>query len=99
METKAQGYAQFLQLLYEAVDDLNQVQAPGQTLEKSPTTVLMGFPGKLDSLGFVVLVVALEEKMERTLGRRLSVIDSMFGGEEKTQWTIADLAARLAQQQ
>ncbi len=98
MEVRVEGYAQFLQLLYEAVDELNQGQAPGQTLEKSPTTVLMGSSGKLDSLGFIVLVVALEEKMERALGRHLSVIDSMFGGGEKTQWTIADLAARLAQQ-
>ncbi len=98
MEVRVEGYAQFLQLLYEAVDELNQGQAPGQTLEKSPTTVLMGSSGKLDSLGFIVLVVALEEKMERALGRHLSVIDAMFGGGEKTQWTIADLAARLAQQ-
>jgi hypothetical protein len=98
METKVEGYAQFVQLLYEAVDEINQGQAPGQALEKSPATVLMGSSGKLDSLGFVTLVVALEEKMERALGRHVSVIDSMFGGDEKTQWTIADLAARLAQQ-
>lgn len=89
--------ARLLQLLYEVVDEINRGRAPELTLGKSPNTVLMGSSAKLDSLGFVNLMVAVEDKVQQTFGRRLNLVDLMFSGN-KVEWTLADLAAQLAVQ-
>lgn len=54
--------------IFKAIDEVNQLLPKWQRLEKSSDTVLFGQSGKLDSLGFVNLVVAAEQKIEEEFG-------------------------------
>ncbi len=52
-----------LELIYTAVDEVNEFLLPEAQLSKSPGTIILGDGGALDSLGVVNLLVAIEEKM------------------------------------
>ena len=58
------GREDVLEVIFDAVDNLNRQRAKDQKLPKSTETVLMGENGNLDSLGLVNLIVAVEEKIE-----------------------------------
>ena len=51
-----------------AIDRVNELLPTGESLSKEKDTVLLGQGGKLDSMGFVNLVVAIEEELEKQLG-------------------------------
>jgi acyl carrier protein len=53
-----------LEVIFDAVDNLNRQLAEDQRLAKSTETMLMGENGSLDSLGLVNFIVAVEEKIE-----------------------------------
>ena len=57
-----------LNLIYDAIDEVNQQLPPGQPLEKSPETVLFGKSSRLDSLGLVNLVVGIEQRVGDEFG-------------------------------
>ena len=59
MEDKIQG------IVSCAIDRLNELLPTGQSLPKERTTILLGRSGCLDSMGFVNLLVALEEELEK----------------------------------
>jgi acyl carrier protein len=83
------------QLIYRAIEEVNQTMPLEQALERSADTVLIGESGKLDSLGFVNLVATLEDKIESLCGRQISLIDIMTGDRDP-QWTVGALANCLA---
>ena len=64
-----------------AIDALNEQLSTDQRLEKTPETVLLGRNGKLDSLGFINLIVLLEEKCFEQCGVALSLseVDASAG--------------------
>ena len=53
-----------LKSIYNAVDEVNEQLPEGQSLEKSPSTVLLGESGKLESIDLVNILVATEENIE-----------------------------------
>ncbi len=63
--------------VYEAIDVLNEQLDGGQKLEKKPETLLLGKGGKLDSIGFVNLIVLLEEHCQAECGVTISLTDSL----------------------
>jgi acyl carrier protein len=63
--------------VYEAIDVLNEQLDGGQKLEKKPDTVLLGKNGKLDSIGFVNLIVLLEEHCQSECGVTISLTDAL----------------------
>ncbi len=63
-----------MQVIFNAVDDLNQQLPREQHLEKSVDSVLVGSQ-KLDSLGFVNLIVMTEQKIEEEFGTSVSLFD------------------------
>lgn len=64
-----------LHSLYAAVDEVNE-QLPGQQqVEKSTTAILFGKTGKLDSLGLVNLILAVEEQIEQDFGVAITIAD------------------------
>ena len=85
------------ELIFAAMRESNTTAKPGQVLEISATTVLVGGTGKLDSLGFVNLMASIEENIEHAFHTAISVMDIILStdGEE---WTVADLAGRVAEQ-
>jgi acyl carrier protein len=57
-----------LQVIYESISDLNVQLSEGQAIEKSPSTVLFGAGGKLDSLRLANFIVIAEQKLEERYG-------------------------------
>ena len=85
------------ELIFAAMRESNATAKPGQVLEISATSVLVGDTGKLDSLGFVNLVASIEENIERTFHTAISVMDIILSADGE-EWTVADLAGRVAEQ-
>jgi len=78
-----------------AIDRLNELLPTGQSLPKERTTTLLGRGGRLDSMGFVNLVVALEEELEKQLGITATLADEvMLDGQGLS--TVGELHEVLA---
>lgn len=90
------SYEQIMQLIYDALAEVNKGLEPEHALEKSPDTVLIGESGKLDSMGFVTLVVAVEQNVARVFKKAISLTDVIMAVEE-TQWTVSALANCIAE--
>jgi acyl carrier protein len=88
-------YEQIMQAIYDAIGEVNQMLAPEQTLERSPDTVLIG-DGKLDSLRFLELTLAVEGNIERGFKKTISVTEVALLGDEPDPLTVATLAERIA---
>ena len=65
--------AQVLRSVHAAIEDFNQIQAPGQQLGKSPETVLLGSAAKLDSLGLVSFLVTVEQRLAADYGAPITL--------------------------
>jgi len=82
-----------LALVYSAIDDVDAVTAEGAPLQKSPEARLLGSDSGVDSLTFVNLVVALEERIQKTLGKSVVLVDEdNMAAEEHPFRTIGTLA-------
>ena len=84
----------------QAIDRLNELLDPENALVKSPDTILLGPGGKLDSMGFVNLVAALEEELKSGLGLGLSMMDELYADEHwsergLTVGSLVNLLGRL----
>ena len=82
-------------LIYDAIEEINQTAPLEQALEKSPDTVLVGESGRLDSLGFVNLIAILEENIQSSYGKQISLIDIMTWDSGRP-WTVGALANCIA---
>jgi D-alanine--poly(phosphoribitol) ligase subunit 2 len=90
--------AQIQQLVFQAIDDLNAVQPPGMTLEKSADTVLFGSGAKIDSLGLVNLVVATEQLLSSKLGKAVTLADERAFSQKKSPFrTVGTLVEYIAE--
>ena len=85
-----------MQLIYEAIGEVNEMRSPDEALERSPETVIIGESGKLDSLAFVTFVAAVEENVQRTFGKAVSLIDFMLVADNP-HWTVATLSGSIAE--
>ena len=63
------------ELVYNAIDVVNEEQEAGSKLPKALDTVLSGHGAALDSLGLVNLLVAVEEQIAVELGSRLTLFN------------------------
>jgi len=90
---------QVLEVLYAALEELNEQLPEEHRLEKSKNTVLFGEAGKLDSLGLVNLIVLVEQKIEETFGRPVTLADERAMSERNSPFrtvdTFADYICRL----
>jgi acyl carrier protein len=87
-----------LQLIYAAVDEINGQLPPQTRLEKSPGTVLFGDASTLDSLTFINLLVAIEDRVSRAGGPAIGLLDEVSKGDEATPLrTIGTVAAFVAE--
>jgi acyl carrier protein len=92
METKEQ----ITMAVYDAIKEVNRTLEPGALLQQSPDTVLMGEASGLDSLAVVTLLSAIEENLQRTFNRTISVSDTVLG-QASTTWTVAALTDSIAE--
>ena len=82
-----------LELLYEAVDEINLQLPPAERLERAPDALIVARESKLDSLHAINLIVAIEQKIEESLGTPVNLTsDELMSGEIDALETIGNLA-------
>ncbi len=100
-ETPASGSSCFdgaFKAIYEAISDLNLQRPQGQQIEKSPTAVLFGEGGKLDSLGLANFIVITEQKLEEFFGFSIDLTeDDPFSPTTGHFRTVQSLAGYISQ--
>ena len=70
-----------IQVIFDAIDEINERYPEDQRLSKSVDTVLTGESGELDSLGLVSFAIAVEERIQYDLGKTISLAEEI-GDEE-----------------
>lgn len=82
-----------LDLVYEAIDTVNEQILTGPHLGKTPETALLGEESAVDSLTLVNLVVAVEELVAERLGQTITLVDEdTFTDESRPLATVQSLA-------
>lgn len=82
-----------LQSIYGVVDEMNMELPEEQFMEKSEDFVLFGKSGKLDSLGLVTFIVAVEQKFQEDLGVTITLADERAMSQKRSPFaTIGTLA-------
>jgi len=88
-----------IEVIFSAIDEVNQQLPEEQRLEKAVDTALYGRSAKLDSLGLVNLIVATEEKIEEEFGVAITIADERAMSQKnspfKTVRTLADYISLL----
>ena len=76
----------------DAIDEINERYPDEKKIPKSVDTILTGESGKLDSLGLVIFVVEVEERIQNNLGMNISLADEIgdSDGALRTPETLAD---------
>ena len=84
-------------LVNRAIDRANELQDHENALLKSDEALLIGPGSKLDSMGFVNLVVALEEELKSGLGLDISLMDALYADQKWSErgLTVGGLAILL----
>jgi len=79
-------------LILESVGDMNDQLPDEQQLDLSTKTALYGRDGKIDSLGLVNLIVAVEEKVQDKFGITITLADERAMSQKCSPFTtIASL--------
>lgn len=85
-----------LDIIFAAIDRLNEQSDDGGKIIKQPETRLFGGDGGIDSLDLVNLVVAIEHHIEDTTGNTVVLVDeSTMALENNPFHSVATLATHL----
>lgn len=81
-----------LALVYSAMDEVDPLTASGSPLAKDPDARLLGSDSGVDSLTFVTLMVAIEEQIQKKLGKSVVLVDEGNMSAEKNPFrTVGSL--------
>ena len=90
------------QLILKVIDELNEQLQPEQNLDKAIETIIVGKGGKLDSLGLVNFIVAVEQMIEDEFEVPIILADerAMFQNQSpfRTVGTLAEYIAMLIEE-
>ena len=85
------------QSIFKAIDELNEQLPPEQNLEKSIETRIVGKGGKLDSLGLVNFIVAVEQMIEDEFEVPITLADERAMSQNQSPFrTVGTLAEYIA---
>jgi acyl carrier protein len=80
-----------------AVERLNELLPFGRALPNDDETVLLGHDGRLDSMGFVNLIVALEDEYSARFGHQIVLTDELGAGDGvRTLGDVRDILIRAS---
>ena len=97
MESELLSLEQAQQLVYRAIDALNEQFPPDQQINKAPDTILVGEGGCLDSMGFVELAMQIQEIVLAECDLAISVADETLLGSANSPFrTVGRLVQHLA---
>ncbi len=82
-----------LKIIFDAIDDLNSTFPTEKKLEKSVDLHLFGAQGRLDSLGFVNLIIAIEQRIEEEFRVSVSLADSKALSQQNSPFRTVGLLA------
>lgn len=86
-----------VELIYDALDEINELLPDERKVPKSPETVLMGESGSLDSFGLVNLIVAVEQRIDDAYGVSLTLADERAMSRSRSPFrTVATLRDYVA---
>jgi acyl carrier protein len=89
-----------LELIFDAVDEINGQLPPERRLEKSAGTILLGDGAVLDSLSFISLLVAIEQRVGQANASPVNLLDEVAKGEDATALrTLGTVAAYVVERQ
>jgi acyl carrier protein len=84
------------QVIFESLGALNEERPPEKHIPISEQTVLMGAGTYLDSLGFIVFLTNVEERMSQATGEQLEdIFDLDQFGTDSPFKNVATLTAYL----
>jgi acyl carrier protein len=79
-------------LIWDAVDEVNELLPEEARIAKQDEAVLLGESGSLDSFGLVNLVVALEQRLEDEFGVSVTLADEKAMSHSRSPFrTVATL--------
>ena len=81
-----------LSAVFKAIDDVNELLAAENQLAKSADTPLVGPDAVLDSMAFINLIAAVEQRIEETLGTTILLADRDHGIDIQVFRTVGTLA-------
>lgn len=88
-----------LKVISSATDGFNAQQPDGSKLGEAPDTILVGPGGVLDSLGLVLFMVSLEERLRAELGKSIALLDEAALADENGPFrTVGSLANHITEQ-
>lgn len=91
------SHEKIVKVLFSAIDDVNQQLPKELRLEKAIETKLYGEGNTLDSLMFISLIVATEQKIEEEFGAIITLADVNAMDQEKNHFaTIGTLAGYIS---
>ena len=83
-------------VVFRAIDRVNEVLPVGSELERSASEPLAGRGSKLDSMGIVNLVCALEDEARLQFGVGLNLMDTEENDGYQPLETVGSLVSYLA---
>jgi hypothetical protein len=87
-----------IQMLFSAIDEINQLLPAEEQLEKDLATPLAGDFGRLDSAGLINLIVVTEQKTADELGRPILLTDDRTLSQvDRVFRTLGTLAGYIEQ--
>ena len=90
------GGVNFESLVFRAIDRVNELLPESSTLVKRAEEPLAGVGSKLDSMGMVNLIVAVEEEVIRQCGAQIFLADVRGNGANDPLETVGSLIDCLA---
>ena len=71
------------EVVFLAIDEVNKLLPEAGNIPKALSTDLIGKSAKVDSLGLVSLVLAIEQKIEKIFGTAITLVSEDVMSEEK----------------
>ena len=87
-------FDKILTSIYKAIDIVNPNLTSEMKLEKSQETILFGENGKLDSLGLVNFIVAIEGEMADAFGVEITLADEKAMSQKNSPFKNIDNLAK-----
>jgi len=80
-----------LEIIFAAIDEINQQLPPGKGLAKSESAVITGSGGTLDSLGFLNLIVTAEGLIDSALHTSVGLASALMESDAPPPRTVGEL--------
>ena len=98
METATINEEHARELVYDAIDEVNQTVEADRQLTKSPDTVLFGEGSMIDSLGLVAIIVGVEQRAADNVGAVITIVNEKAMSLRNSPFrTVGTLAAYVAE--